>query len=181
MHETLQTEPQTHTHAVIFKTPYSVAAFFYSNNQFSTSCRISKTVSKWLESDQTLMLNAIPQQQVLNTNLISVSRGQTSAWCLLQPALPAGGEQRQQQYRRMHGRESSSQNQGRNKCTEQDCDILPNGYSSRSSSLFHMCKLNHSSGLWPSDGRFYAKCPPANSQGILHIFKAKEQLNVAVP
>lgn len=99
---------------------------FQSNNQFSTSCWIRQTVSNRLELDQKLMLNAIPQQQVLNTNLISVSRGQTSAWCLSQPELPAGGkQQQQQQHHRMHGKQSSSQNWGHSKCTAQDCDILP--------------------------------------------------------
>lgn len=102
---------------------------FQSNNQFSTSCWIRQTVSNRLELDQKLMLNAIPQQQVLNTNLISVSRGQTSAWCLSQPELPAGGKQQQQQqqqhHHRMHGKQSSSQNWGHSKCTAQDCDILP--------------------------------------------------------
>lgn len=68
-----------------------------------------------------LMLNTIPQQQVLNTKLISVSRGQTSAWCLSRPA--ASRRERQQQ--RMHGEDSSSQNWGHDKCTEQNCDILP--------------------------------------------------------
>lgn len=112
----------------VFFNPSPRGNIFKRNNQFNTSRRIRQTVSKWLELDQTLMLNAIPQQQVLNTNLISVSRGQASAWCLSRPPAASWREQRQRQQRqqqRMHGKESSSQNWGHDKCTEQDCDILP--------------------------------------------------------
>lgn len=63
-----------------FCNPSALGNIFLSANQFNTSCQISRTVSKLLELDQTLMVNAIPQQQILNTNLIAVSRGQTSAW-----------------------------------------------------------------------------------------------------
>lgn len=80
----------THLHAVVkclqhlplsrFCNPSALGNISLSANQFNASCQISRTVSKFLELDQTLMVNAIPQQHILNTNLISVSRGQTSAW-----------------------------------------------------------------------------------------------------
>lgn len=74
-----------------FFNPSPRGNIFQSNNRFSTSCWIRRAASNRLELDQKLMLSAVPQQQVLNTKLISVSRGQTSAWCLSQPELPAWG------------------------------------------------------------------------------------------